>query len=105
MSLHTTADDPTVYRDANEVEPWESRCPIARFEKYLINKGALNAEMVKEIQESSEQDALRARDTFYNMPPANPEEIFDHLYETFPEELRLQQQEYIERLRNKGVDE
>ena len=105
MSLHTTADDPTVYRDDNEVEPWESRCPIARFEKYLINKGVLNEEMVKEIQESSEQDALKARDTFYNMPPADPEEIFDHLYETFPEELRLQQQEYIERLRNKGVDE
>ena len=30
MSLHTTADDPTVYRDEALVESqsWELRCPI-----------------------------------------------------------------------------
>ena len=38
------------------------------------------------------------------MPPADPEEIFDHLYEVFPEELGIQRQEYLDRLRNKGLD-
>ncbi|HIB01797.1 MAG TPA: thiamine pyrophosphate-dependent dehydrogenase E1 component subunit alpha [Phycisphaerales bacterium] len=105
MSLHTTADDPTVYRDDSEVVLWESRCPISRFEKYLTNKGLLDAEKVQEIADACEQEVLQARDNFYNMPPADSTEIFDHLYETLPEELRVQQQEYINRLRNKGVEE
>jgi len=103
MSLHTTADDPTVYRDEKEVEPWEARCPISRFETYLTSKELLDAELIAQIRETCEQDAIKARDAFYEMPPANPKEIFDHLYEVFPEELRIQRQEYLDRLRNKGV--
>ncbi|WP_269432596.1 thiamine pyrophosphate-dependent enzyme, partial [Haloferax profundi] len=29
---HTTADDPTVYRDEAEVEEWRERDPLERFE-------------------------------------------------------------------------
>ena len=105
MSLHTTADDPTVYRDEEEVTSWEARCPIERFKRYLINKNMLDLDKVQEIQETCEQDAINARDAFYKMPPADPKEIFDHLYETIPEELKAQQQEYFKRLQNKGVDQ
>jgi len=104
MSLHTTADDPTVYRDESEVTPWEARCPIARFETYLINKRVLDAETIGEIQEECEQEVLKARDTFYAMPPAKPGEIFDHLYEEITQELATQREEYHHRLRQKGVD-
>ena len=49
MSLHTTADDPKVYRDDDEVEQWKSRCPIARFEKYLLGKGLLDRDTIERI--------------------------------------------------------
>jgi TPP-dependent pyruvate/acetoin dehydrogenase alpha subunit len=104
MSLHTTADDPTVYRDDSEVAPWEARCPIVRFETYLIKKGMLDSQTVVKIQEECEQEVLRARDAFYNMPPAKPGEIFDYLYEEITTELIAQRDEYHHRLRQKGVD-
>lgn len=104
MSLHTTADDPTVYRDESEVTPWESRCPIARFETYLINKRVLDAQTIRDIQEECEQEVLKARDTFYDMPPAKPGEIFDNLYEEITQELVTQREEYHRRLRQKGID-
>ncbi|MBC8201876.1 MAG: pyruvate dehydrogenase (acetyl-transferring) E1 component subunit alpha [Planctomycetes bacterium] len=105
MSLHTTADDPTVYRDESEVEKWESRCPIVRFETYLKNKGVLETDSIERILASCEEEVLRARDTFYKMPDADATEIFDHLYETFPKELHEQRAEYMQRLKQKGVGE
>jgi pyruvate dehydrogenase E1 component alpha subunit len=105
MSLHTTADDPTVYRDDEEVKVWEVRCPISRFEIYLTKKGVLNSQAIEETRTSCEEEAMQARDAFYAMPPADPTEIFDHLYETIPNELHAQREEYMRRLRQKGVGE
>tara|TARA_X000001036_G_scaffold109938_2_gene103000 strand:+ start:3327 stop:4490 length:1164 start_codon:yes stop_codon:yes gene_type:complete len=105
MSLHTTADDPTVYRNDEEVKVWEARCPMARFETYLKNKGVLDTDSIKQTLASCEEEVIKARDTFYEMPPADPTEIFEHLYETFPMELQKQRAEYMQRLRQKGVGE
>ena len=105
MSLHTTADDPTVYRHDDEVKVWEARCPISRFETYLTSKGLLDSQAIEETLASCEEDAIKARDTFYAMPPADPTEIFDHLYESIPYELQSQREEYLRRLREKGVGE
>jgi len=38
MLMHTTADDPTRYRDDNEVKSWEEKDPILRFKSYLESK-------------------------------------------------------------------
>ncbi len=104
MSLHTTADDPTVYRDEDEVKVWEARCPIKRFETFLTNKGLLDDDAIKETLESCEEEVIAARDKFYAMDPADPTEIFDHLYESVPKELQAQREEYLRRLQEKGID-
>ena len=93
-----------MYRDEKEVEPWVRRCPISRFETYLKNKGLLSNESIQEILETCEEKVIEARDKFYGMPPANPKEIFDHLYESIPEELKEQREQYFNRLREKGID-
>ena len=36
---HSSSDDPTVYRDASEVEPWEKKDPIDRMRLYLTTRG------------------------------------------------------------------
>ena len=105
MSLHTTADDPKVYRNDEEVKVWESRCPIKRFETYLANKGILDADSIEKMVTSCNDEAIQARDAFYAMPPADATEIFDHLFNTIPEELQKQKEEYLKRLHQKGVDE
>src|SRR5437588_2288090 len=49
IGAHTTADDPTRYRDAAEVEAWRARDPIARFEKFLLARSLLDEEKIRHI--------------------------------------------------------
>src|SRR5262249_36251543 len=96
MSLHTTADDPKVYREDSDVAKWEGKCPIARFEKYLVAKGVLTQKDCERIAEECEQEVLAARDSFRKKAIPRPREVFDFVYDEMPPELREQQAEYFE---------
>ena len=41
MGAHTTSDDPTKYRTAEEEESWRRRDPIDRMRAYLLGRGSL----------------------------------------------------------------
>jgi pyruvate dehydrogenase E1 component alpha subunit len=104
MSLHTTSDDPTVYRSAEEVERWKPRDPVLRFERYLENRGLLDAEAARGVDAECEQAVLAARDRFRQRARANPREVFDYMYETLPPWLEAQKREYLDKLDRKGVE-
>lgn len=104
MSLHTTADDPKVYRKEEEVKAWEAKCPILRFERYLKGKDLLDDAAIAEINEEIENEVIAARDRFRELAVAKPGEIFDFVYEQLPADLREQRAEYLERLKRKGVE-
>ncbi|MDP6479227.1 MAG: thiamine pyrophosphate-dependent enzyme [Phycisphaerales bacterium] len=103
MSLHTTADDDTVYRDESIVEPWRARCPIRRFETWLIRSGRLQASDADRIREACEQEVLDARERFRSTAKARPRAIFDHIFESLSPELEQQRMQYLQRLDRKGV--
>jgi pyruvate dehydrogenase E1 component alpha subunit len=103
MSLHTTADDPKVYREEAEVEAWKPRDPILRFEKHLVRRGLLDAAAIERIAQECEQEVLAGREKFRARAAARPREVFDFIYAHLPEELRAQQREYFQRLDRKGV--
>ena len=102
MSLHTTADDPTVYRADSAVEAWEKRCPLLRFELYLKSKGVLEQSDIEAIEKACDDEVIEARDKFYAMEPADPTEIFDFMHIELTEELKAQKEEYLRRLADKG---
>lgn len=104
MSLHTTADDPKVYRTEDQVRAWEAKCPIARFEKYLQSKGVLSEQDCERIANECEQEVLEGREEFRKRAKAKPREIFDYMYVQMPPELREQQREYFQKLDRKGVE-
>lgn len=104
MSVHTTADDPKVYRKDEDVEQWNAKCPIARFEKYLKNKGVLDDADFERIADECEKQVLEAREVFRKRAKANPREIFDFMYEQLPPELEAQKREYFAKLDRKGVE-
>ncbi len=104
MSLHTTADDPTVYRSQELVDPWEARCPIVRFETYLQRKGLLDTEGAERVRAECDAEVIAARDRFRTDAVARPREIFDHIYGELPAELEAQKQAYLDRLDRKGVE-
>lgn len=51
MGPHSTADDPTLYREAEEVEAWRARDPIARFRAYLRRRRILDEEKDEGFEE------------------------------------------------------
>jgi len=98
LSLHTTADDPTKYRTAEEVKAWEAKEPWPRFRRYLEAKGllseadhaALEADVDAEIRQAVERAEARmegalvdAFDQVYAEPTpelvAEREELQHHL--------------------------
>lgn len=104
MGMHTTADDPKVYREDADVDAWKSKCPIARFEAYLKNRGLLTDADAQRIADECEQEVLQAREKFREMAKANPREIFDFMYESLPPELEAQRQEYLAKLDRRGIE-
>ena len=104
MSLHTTADDPTVYRDESLVEPWKRKCPIRRFELYLKAKDLIDDAGIERVHSECDAEVLEARQRFRDTAVARPREIFDHIYGELPAELEAQKQAYLDRLDRKGVE-
>jgi TPP-dependent pyruvate/acetoin dehydrogenase alpha subunit len=104
MSLHTTADDTSVYRDETVVEPWKARCPIRRFENWLIASGRLQESDTTRIREECEQEVLAARERFRAEAKAYPRAIFDHIFASLSPELEEQRMQYLRRLDRKGVE-
>ncbi len=103
VGLHTTADDPKVYRSDEEVDTWKPKDPIRRFEKHLIGKGLLNENQIETVAAQCEQEVLAARERFRERAVANPREVFEYIFESLPPALRQQKREYLARLDRKGV--
>ncbi|MHC4217969.1 MAG: pyruvate dehydrogenase (acetyl-transferring) E1 component subunit alpha [Planctomycetota bacterium] len=104
MSLHTTADDPTVYRSDEEVERWKPRDPLLRFEKYLTGKGLLDADGIDRIGAECEQEVLDARERFRRRRRPNAREVFDYMFEKLPPWLEAQKREYLDKLDRREVE-
>lgn len=104
MSLHTTADNPKVYRDDSEVKSWEAKCPILRFEKYLKGRGLADDDSIARVHKECEQEVFEARERFRKMAKAKPREIFDFIYEKMTPELEKQRDQFFARLDREGVE-
>ena len=100
---HTTADDPTVYRDEGELEQWREKDPIDRLETYLYANGYLNDELVDAIEARIESDLEEAID-FAEAFEADPEAMFEYVYAEETPELEDQLESFRE-LRERHGDE
>ncbi|MFC6825594.1 pyruvate dehydrogenase (acetyl-transferring) E1 component subunit alpha [Halopelagius fulvigenes] len=90
-SIHTTSDDPSVYRKVEEEDEWEERDPIVRFETYLRERGVLDDDRVEEIQEDIEEE-LREEIRLANeaREALDAADMFDYVYESRPPEVDRQ---------------
>src|ERR671937_1648283 len=96
LGVHTTADDPTKYRAAEEVAEWERKDPLTRFRAYLEKKNLLEDGVEAQVDE--EIAAAIAR--FEATAPADPLVMFDHVYAELPPELKAQRETLAETLRS-----
>ncbi|MDE8586772.1 pyruvate dehydrogenase (acetyl-transferring) E1 component subunit alpha [Arthrobacter sp. NQ4] len=94
MGPHTTADDPTRYRDANELEDWAAKDPISRLAGLLERKGLLTGELQQHVKEKADTVAAQMRRGCTTMPEPQPMDIFKHVYSTPNSWLERQQDHY-----------
>jgi pyruvate dehydrogenase E1 component alpha subunit len=100
MGAHTTADDPTRYRDEQEVEAWRAKDPLTRLRRYLIAQDLLTEERDQELQRALEEEINTAANEALALPPNAPDAIFDWVSATPSPRLQAQREDlrhYIER--------
>jgi len=94
MGPHTTADDPTRYRDSAELTEWQGRDPISRLAEYLRAAGVLDHDVDTRI--AGEADAVAAELRAGCLALADPDAltIFDNVYAEPHHVLERQRAEY-----------
>ncbi|WP_037574212.1 pyruvate dehydrogenase (acetyl-transferring) E1 component subunit alpha [Phaeacidiphilus oryzae] len=80
MGAHTTSDDPTRYRVAEELESWKLKDPIERVKAYLVRQGWADQAFLDGVDSEAEALARRVRDGVRNMPDPSPMSIFENVY-------------------------
>ena len=102
MGPHTTADDPTRYRDPNELEDWAAKDPIARVAALLERKGLLTGELQQQVKDKADAVAHEKRTGCTTMPDPEPLDVFKHVYSTPNSWLDRQQDHYARYLASFG---
>ncbi|SHG00476.1 pyruvate dehydrogenase (acetyl-transferring) E1 component subunit alpha [Ornithinibacillus halophilus] len=94
---HTTADDPTKYR--NKEQGADVVDPIVRLERFMKNNGYWDEKKTNSIHEELKVEVEQAVEAMESYPKANVEDLFDHVYANPPEQLLRQKELYMEQLR------
>lgn len=79
IGAHTTADDPTKYRDPEELAYWVARDPIVRFRTYLQGRG-VEQEFLDAVDEEAADFAADARARALAITGPERSVIFDNVY-------------------------
>lgn len=99
QGAHSTSDDPSAYRPAEESSAWPLGDPILRLKNHMILKGAWSEErhaqaeaeiMAEVIAAQKEAEAIG---TLHSGHRPSVREMFEDVYETMPPHLMRQRQE------------
>lgn len=96
LSDHTTADDASRYRPAEEVATEQQKDPLLRLERYMqAERGwtETNQQLLKEKCQNQIEEEVQS---YLGMALAPPTDMFDHLYENLPKVLLKQRQQLYE---------
>ncbi len=93
MGDHTTSDDASRYRSAEELESWKKKDPIERLRKYMESRRLWTADydaaLRKDIGERIEQAVKEAE----SKPEQTIDDMFSYTYEKMPPSLQEQLKE------------
>jgi 2-oxoisovalerate dehydrogenase E1 component alpha subunit len=96
---HSTADDPSKYRPANEWASFPLGDPVARLHKHLIRIGAWSDEQHADAQKAVEEEVISAQKTAESYGTLasghvhDASTMFDDVYRDMPAHLRRQRAE------------
>ncbi|WP_204018394.1 pyruvate dehydrogenase (acetyl-transferring) E1 component subunit alpha [Sphaerimonospora thailandensis] len=80
MGAHTTSDDPTRYRLADELEAWKLKDPIERVKAYLFKNQFADQEFFDKVDAEADALGKDVRARCLAMPDPKPGAMFQHVY-------------------------
>lgn len=80
IGAHTTADDPTKYRSADEVERWKAQDPLDRYRTWLTAQETADEGFYHQVEEEVEDLAAELRRATLSIEAQPLEEVFDTVY-------------------------
>ena len=96
MDAHTTSDDPSRYRLADELELWKLKDPIERVRVNLVREHQVGQDYFDSVAEESDALAARLRAHCQAMPPPGPARMFSEVYADVPPTLAAQRDEFLD---------
>ena len=100
LSDHTTADDASRYRPADELrEAWQ-REPLGRMRAFLKKSGLWDDALEEELKSECSRQVEAAVDTYLSTPPPTTDAMFDYLFAK-PTKNLLEQREVARRYARK----
>jgi pyruvate dehydrogenase E1 component alpha subunit len=104
LMMHTTADDPTKYRNEEEVQQWKNRDPIPRFRTYLETKGLWNAERQTALETEIKMEIDTAIKEFESVTDLKPDAPFDYVFGTRHDSIEEQRRAFLEDRQREAAD-
>ncbi len=96
---HSTSDDPSKYRPADDWQRFPLGDPIERLKQHLIGLGEWSEAQYTQAQQELEAEVIAAQKeaetygTLLDGQIASPATMFDDVYKDMPEHLRVQRQQ------------
>jgi pyruvate dehydrogenase E1 component alpha subunit len=95
MDAHTTSDDPSRYRLADELELWKLKDPIERVRVNLVREHEVGQDFFDQVAAESNELAARLRAHCLAMPEPGPERIFSEVYADPSPPLEAQREQFL----------
>jgi len=99
---HTTADDATRYRSADELNKGWEREPVKRLQSFLHGKNLWDEDKEQALIAECKEKVQAAAEVYLATPQEPPEAMFDYLYAELPAELEEQRAHVIQKAANMG---
>lgn len=99
---HTTSDDPSRYRESEEVVEWKKRDPIVRLQKLLRAKELMNDNELNEAISDARAKAREQFDAVEHIEGPALEDTFRYVYEKMPGQFERQIAERRRQLERTG---
>ncbi|MGD9985835.1 pyruvate dehydrogenase (acetyl-transferring) E1 component subunit alpha [Pseudonocardia sp.] len=95
MDAHTTSDDPSRYRLADELELWKLKDPIERVRVNLVREHGVDQAFFDSVAAEADELAARLREFCLNMPDPAPDRMFTEVYAEPSPLVEAQREEFL----------
>ena len=104
---HSTADDASRYRKAEEVDSWKSLDPVERYRRWLETSAVADAWFFEQVDQESKEFVHRMRTGVIGSGPRPVAELFEWVFADLPPHLARQREEALRfaSLEDEGGDE